>query len=107
MSGLHIDAETVAGLELARRHVAALADPGADECRVGAADGLLELGPRCECCGAGISDATIKDAIRAYVQLWALFPFDTALAAIKGEATEGERSYLASGASGVAAGQPA
>jgi hypothetical protein len=107
MAKLHIDAETLAGLELARQNLVALTDPGSDRCRVGATDGLPELGPRCDCCGAGISDSTVKDAIRGYLQMWTLFPFDIALAAIKGTATEGERSYLESIARGALAGQHA
>jgi hypothetical protein len=106
MDNLRIDEEILAGLELARQSIVALTAADA-EGRVGATDGLMELGPRCECCGAGVSDHTIKDAIRAQVQLWALFPFDTALAAIKGEETEGERSYLEAVSRGVAAGQSA
>lgn len=102
---LQPDAEAVAGLELARENLAALIDPDSAQCRVGTADGLMELGPRCECCGAGISDQTIKDAIRAYVQMWTLFPFDVALASIKGEATDGERSYPESVAHGTVAGR--
>jgi hypothetical protein len=107
MATLRIDPEIVAGLELARVSLAALIDPEAEGCRVGAADGLVEHGPRCGCCGAGISDATVKDAVRAYVHTWALFPFDIALAAIRGEETAGERSYLGSVARGAAAGQAA
>ncbi|HKP19055.1 MAG TPA: hypothetical protein VJT84_11285 [Gaiellaceae bacterium] len=100
---LYVDAHVVATLELAREKLAALLDPYAEDCRVGATDGLSESGPRCECCGAGISDHTIKDAIRAYVQLWTVFPFDTALARIKGEATDGERAYLEAVAAGLSA----
>ncbi len=107
MAALDVDAGIVAGLELARANLAALVDPDAGRCRVGATDGLVETGPRCECCGAGISDGTIKEAVRTYVQMWTLFPFDVALAALKGEATEGERSYLESVARGLTAGQPA
>jgi hypothetical protein len=103
MRKLHVDAHVVAGLELAREKLAALVDPDSEDCRVGATDGLIETGPRCECCGAGIPDQTIKDAIRAYLQLWALFPFDTALARIKGEATDGERAYLEAVAAGLSA----
>jgi hypothetical protein len=91
-----VDAGILAGLEKARETLAALIDESSETCRVGAADGLHETGPRCECCGAGISDATVKDAIRTYVQMWALFPFDVALAAARGEATEGELAYLQS-----------
>jgi hypothetical protein len=101
---LHTDAAAVAGLELARENLAALVDTSS-LVRVGAADGVTELGPRCECCGAGVSDHVIKDAVRAYVQMWTLFPFDVALAALRGEATEGERSYLESVAHGAAAGR--
>jgi hypothetical protein len=104
MDGPRITPEIVAGLELARRHFADLIDARSPRCRVGATDGLHEVGPRCECCGAGISDSTIKDAIAPWFQTWALFPFDTALRAIKGEASEGELSYLRAVSEGVAAG---
>jgi hypothetical protein len=105
MRNLQIDSEIVASLELARESLVALTDPHAERCQVGATDGLMETGPRCECCGAGISDHIIKDAVKAYVQMWTLFPFDIALASIKGEATDGERSYLGSVSRGLVAGQ--
>ena len=101
---MQITLEIVAGLELARTKLDELIDADSERCRLGALDGLPELGPRCECCGAGVSDSTIKDAIRAYLQMWAFFPFDTALQAIKGEASEGELSYLSAVREGTAAG---
>ena len=98
-----VDAGIVAGLEKARASLAALIDADSGACRVGATDGLVETGPRCECCGAGVSDHVVKDAIRTYVQMWTLFPFDIALAAARGEATEGELAYLQSLSQEVAA----
>jgi hypothetical protein len=100
---MQITPEIIAGLELARKKLADLSDPSSDRCHVGATDGLHEFGPRCECCGAGISDATIKDAVRQYLEMWTLFPFDAALAAINEEATTGELSYLAAVEAGTAA----
>jgi hypothetical protein len=101
---MRITAEIVAGLELARAKLDDLIDADSGRCRVGAPDGLPEFGPRCECCGAGVSDSTIKDAIRAYLQMWTFFPFDAALQAIRGEASEGELSYLSAVREGTAAG---
>jgi GT2 family glycosyltransferase len=45
VAALQIDREALAGLELARQRIAALIDQDGD-CRLGAADGLIELGPR-------------------------------------------------------------
>jgi hypothetical protein len=103
MGEFQIDSEIVAALELARDQIAALIDAGSG-CIVGAADGLPELGPHCGHCGSGVPDAAIKDAIRPFVEAWALFPFDAALAAIHGRESVGERSYLGAVARGVAAG---
>jgi hypothetical protein len=101
MADLQIDSSILAGLELARDQLAALIEQS-ERCRVGAHPGLPEFGPRCEC-GKGLSDETIKDAIRPFMETWALFPFDIALAAIRGQADEGERSYLEAVAKGAAA----
>jgi hypothetical protein len=101
MADLRIDASILAGLELARDQLAALIEHS-ERCRVGAHPGLPELGPRCEC-GKGLSDETIKDAIRPFMETWALFPFDIALAAIRGQAEEGELEYLDAVAKGSAA----
>jgi hypothetical protein len=100
MADLQIDSNILAGLELARDQLAALIERS-ERCRVGAHPGLPEFGPRCEC-GKGLSDETIKDAIRPFMATWALFPFDTALAAIRGQAHEGERAYLEAVAKGTA-----
>jgi hypothetical protein len=101
-----VNPDVLAGLALAREKLQELVDTSSSSrARLGAKDGQHELGPHCECCGAGISDWVIKDAVRLYLQMWVLFPFDTALQAAKGAATEGERSYLRAVSLGVAAGQ--
>jgi hypothetical protein len=103
MATLQIDDQILASLRLARDQLAAMIEES-DRCRLGADSGLpAGLGPSCEHCGHALGDTTIKDAIRPFLETWALFPFDVALAAIRGEARPGDRTYLAAVAAGEAA----